>query len=115
MRMLNLFKLNNKIKKSHVLLIGSFFVFIGAISLSWNYLVRIRNEVFEDMIIGLEFHSYDIDYERETIFNTYQAHLHKNHHKHVFTIVFSLKEDSHHAEIIVFITQILDIIVYSIM
>ncbi len=52
-------------------------------------------EVFEDMIIGLEFHSYDIDYERETIFNTYQAHLHKNHHKHVFTIVFSLKEDSH--------------------
>ena len=53
MRMLNLFKLNNKIKKSHVLLIGSFFVFIGAISLSWNYLVRIRNEVFEDMRIAM--------------------------------------------------------------
>lgn len=53
MRMLNLFKLNNKIKKSHVLLIGSFFVFIGALSLSWNYLVRIRNEVFEDMRIAM--------------------------------------------------------------
>ena len=53
MRMLNLFKLNNKIKKSHVLLIGSFFVFIGAISLTWNYLSRIRNEIFEDMRIAM--------------------------------------------------------------
>ncbi len=53
MRMLNLFKLNNKIKKSHVLIIGSLFVFIGIISLSWNYLLRIRNEVFEDMRIAM--------------------------------------------------------------
>ena len=63
MRMLNLFKLNNKIKKSHVLLIGSFFVFIGALSLSWNYLVRIRNEVFEDMRIAMM----DIDKPQEEV------------------------------------------------
>lgn len=53
MRMLNLFKLNNKIKKSHILLIGSFFVFIGALALSWNYLERIKSDIYEDMRIAM--------------------------------------------------------------
>ncbi len=53
MRMLNLFKLNNKVKKSHVLLIGSFFIFVGVLSLSWNYLSQIRRDIYEDMRIAM--------------------------------------------------------------
>ena len=53
MRMLNLFKLNNKIKKSHILLIGSLFVFIGITALSWDYLVRIKSDIYEDMRIAM--------------------------------------------------------------
>ena len=53
MRMLNLFKLNNKIKRSHVLIIGSFFVFVGIIALSWDYLLEIRRDVYEDMRIAM--------------------------------------------------------------
>ena len=53
MRMLNLFKLNNKIKKSHILLIGSFFIFVGIISLSWSYLSKIKRDVYEDMKIAM--------------------------------------------------------------
>ena len=53
MRMLNLFKLNNKIKKSHILLIGSFFIFVGIISLSWNYLSTIKRDIYEDMRIAM--------------------------------------------------------------
>ena len=53
MRMLNLFKLNNKTKKSHILIVGSFFVFIGIISLSWNYLLDMRRDVYEDMRIAM--------------------------------------------------------------
>lgn len=53
MRMLNLFKLNNKIKKSHVLLIGSLFVFVGAIALSWNYLSQMKRDIYEDMKIAM--------------------------------------------------------------
>ncbi|MBR3145894.1 MAG: sortase [Bacilli bacterium] len=51
--MLNLFKLNNKIKKSHILLIGSFFIFVGIISLSWNYLSTIKRDIYEDMRIAM--------------------------------------------------------------
>lgn len=53
MRMLNLFKLNNKIKKSHILLIGSFFIFVGFISLSWNYLSQMKRDVYENMKIAM--------------------------------------------------------------
>lgn len=53
MRMLNQFKTNNKIRKSHTLLIGSLLVFFGLISLSWNYLVRMRDEVYSDMKIAM--------------------------------------------------------------
>jgi len=53
MRMLNLFKLNNKIKRSHVLIIGSFFIFIGIVSISWNYLLEMRRDVYENMRIAM--------------------------------------------------------------
>jgi len=52
MQMLNLFKLN-RIKKSHTLLIGSFFIFIGIISLSWNYLLRMKDDVYSEMRIAM--------------------------------------------------------------
>ena len=53
MRMLNLFKSNNRIKKSHVLLIGSFFIFVGAISLSWDYLIKMKDNIYSDMRIAM--------------------------------------------------------------
>ena len=52
-------------------------------------------ETFEDIVISLEFHSYELNYERETIFNAYQAELHKKYQKKVFTIVFSMKHENH--------------------
>ena len=53
MRTQSQLKVNNKIKKSHVLVIGSFLVFIGIISLSWNYILKMRDEVFSDMRIAM--------------------------------------------------------------
>ena len=53
MRMQNQLKVNNKLKKSHILLIGSFFIFVGIISLSWNYLLRMKDEVYSDMKISM--------------------------------------------------------------
>lgn len=53
MRMLNQFKINNKIKKSHILLFGSFLVFIGVIAISWNYFLKMREEVYSDMKISM--------------------------------------------------------------
>ena len=49
----NQLKVNNKLKKSHVLVIGSFLVFIGVLSLSWNYILKMRDEVFSDMRIAM--------------------------------------------------------------
>ncbi len=49
----NQLKVNNKIKKSHVLVIGSFLVFIGVFSLFWNYFLKMRDEVFSDMRIAM--------------------------------------------------------------
>ena len=46
-------KQNNKIKKSQTLLIGSLLVFVGIISLSWDYLSRMRDEVYSDMKISM--------------------------------------------------------------
>ena len=46
----------NKIKKtrkSHLLIFGSFLVFIGFLTLSWNYLLRMKNEVYSDMQIEM--------------------------------------------------------------
>lgn len=51
--MQNLLKFSNKLKKSQVLLFGSFFIFVGVIFISWNYLARIRDEVYSDMKIAM--------------------------------------------------------------
>lgn len=53
MQMQNQFKANNRIKKSHILIIGSFFVFIGIIFVSWNYLLKMRDTVYSDMKIAM--------------------------------------------------------------
>ncbi len=53
MRMLNQQKVNNKIKKSHILFIGSLLVFVGIIILSSNYFLRMRDEVYSDMKISM--------------------------------------------------------------
>ena len=59
MRILNQNKGNNKkirLKKSQLLLIGSFLVFIGLFILSYNHLVFLKDQVFANMelaIIGM--------------------------------------------------------------
>lgn len=50
----------------------------------------------EKLIISLEFQSYRISYEKETIFNKYQADLHKEHQQRVFTVVLSNYHYEHH-------------------
>lgn len=40
-------------KKSQVLLIGSLLIFGGSIFLSWNYLLRMRDEVFSNMKLAM--------------------------------------------------------------
>lgn len=55
MQMLNQNKNNNKkkqkLKKSHLLLIGSFLVFIGLIVLSYHHLCFLKGQVFDNMAI----------------------------------------------------------------
>jgi len=54
MQMLNLQNKNKKhIRKSHLLLFGSFLVFLGVVVISWNHLMAIRNVVFSDMQIAI--------------------------------------------------------------
>ena len=53
MQMRNLWKANNKMKKSHILLIGSFFIFFGAIFLFSDYWVRVKDELYSDMKIAM--------------------------------------------------------------
>lgn len=54
MQMLNLQHKNKKhIRKSHLLLFGSFLVFLGIVVISWNHLMVIRNVVFSDMQIAI--------------------------------------------------------------
>ncbi len=54
MRMQDRLRVNsNKIKKSHILLIGSFLIFMGIISLFWNSFIRLRDEVYSDMRIAM--------------------------------------------------------------
>ena len=46
----------NKIKKtrkSHLLIFGSFLVFIGIILLSWNYILTLKEEVYSDMRVEI--------------------------------------------------------------
>ena len=53
MQMPNLLKKSKKLKKSQVLLIGSLLIFGGSIFLSWNYLLRMRDEVFSNMKLAM--------------------------------------------------------------
>ena len=53
MRIQNLLKVNNKIKKSHTLLLGSLLIFGGIVSMSWNYLEKMRDEIYSDMKISM--------------------------------------------------------------
>lgn len=53
MRIQNLLKVNNKIKKSHTLLLGSLLIFGGIVSISWNYLEKMRDEIYSDMKISM--------------------------------------------------------------
>ena len=53
MQMQNQQKVNNKIKKSQVLIVGSLLIFGGIISLSWNYLLKVKDEIYSDMRIAM--------------------------------------------------------------
>ena len=55
MQMQNLLKLKHKIrlKKSQLLLLGSLLIFIGIISLSFNYFMELRDAVYSDMKIAM--------------------------------------------------------------
>ena len=54
MQMRNQSKLNNnKIKKSHTLLIGSFLIVGGFVFLTWNYFLTMREQVYSDMRIAM--------------------------------------------------------------
>ncbi len=45
--------LKNRVKRSHLLLFGSLLIFAGGLILSWNYLLRLRGEVFSEMQISM--------------------------------------------------------------
>ena len=53
MQTLNQERATRKIKKSHLLIVGSFLVFVGILVMSWNYLLKIKDEVFSDMNIAM--------------------------------------------------------------
>lgn len=53
MQTLNQERATRKIKKSHLLIAGSFLVFVGILVMSWNYLLKIKGEVFSDMNIAM--------------------------------------------------------------
>ena len=53
MQILKQLKVPKKLKKSHTLLFGSLLIFMGVISLSWNYLVKVREGLFADMKIAM--------------------------------------------------------------
>lgn len=53
MRIQNQLQISNKIKKSHILLFGSFLIFVGFVSLSCNYFIKMRDEVFSEMKIAM--------------------------------------------------------------
>lgn len=53
MQMPNLLKKSKKMKKSQALLIGSLLIFGGFLFLTWNYFLKMRDEVFSDMKIAM--------------------------------------------------------------
>lgn len=56
-------KSKNNIKKSHLLLLGSLLIFVGIVTFSWRYLVKLKNEVFSEMKIAMM----DVDVNEEII------------------------------------------------
>ena len=46
-------KNSNKLKKRHILLIGSLLIFCGVLSLSWNYLVKMKDRIYSEMKIAM--------------------------------------------------------------
>ncbi len=68
MRMLNQDRNNNKkksLRKSQLLLIGSFLVFIGIFVLSYNHLVFLKDQVFANMEIAIAGLNLPTDVEEE--------------------------------------------------
>ena len=68
MRMLNQDRNNNKkksLRKSQLLLIGSFLVFIGIFVLSYNHLVFLKDQVFANMEIAIAGLNLSTDVEEE--------------------------------------------------
>ena len=53
MKVLNQKKRIIKVRKSQLLLFGSFLVFIGVVCLSWNHLLLLKEQVFEDVRLKL--------------------------------------------------------------
>ena len=53
MPMQNLLKKSKRLKKSQTLLIGSLLILGGFLFLSWNYLLRMRDEVFSEMKLSM--------------------------------------------------------------
>ena len=53
MQMQNQQKVNRKLKKSHILLIGSLLVFIGFIIISFEYFQKMKGDIFSDMEIQM--------------------------------------------------------------
>jgi len=53
MQMQNLLKFSNKIKKSHTLMLGSLLIFLGIVFLSWNYLIKMKDQIYSDMRIAM--------------------------------------------------------------
>ena len=53
MRTQNQLKIFNNIKKSHKLLIGSFFIFFGILLFSKDYLLKMKDQVYSNMKIAM--------------------------------------------------------------
>ena len=88
MRMQNRLNQNNKIKKSQTLLFGSLFIFIGAIALSWNYLVKMRDEVYSDMKISMM--EEPINLEKDKVDNTSSVeNIDKNENNNNYVVDYS--------------------------
>ena len=69
MQILKQLKMSRKLKKSHTLLIGSLFIFMGVLSFSWNYLEKVREALFSDMKISMMDAPKSIDYNNDDNIN----------------------------------------------
>ncbi len=67
MQVLNQKKKTKRIKKSQLVLFGSFLVFIGVVCLSWNHLKYLREQVFEDVRIQMIDDDFESTSDREEV------------------------------------------------